>query len=153
MTVRAAAFPSPVSAPLRLWPVLALLAAGAAQAAAPAVDGARAERIAQGAGCFGCHQIDPRPTDEDEDDDQSAATTAAARPPIAPAWRNVATKYRHDGGALERLTRAVLGGSNPYDPHWKYQVTGLAMPANRVAISEDDARLVVRWILSLDDAD
>ena len=40
MTVRAAAFPSPVSAPLRLWPVLALLAAGAAQAAAPAVDGA-----------------------------------------------------------------------------------------------------------------
>jgi cytochrome c len=65
----------------------------------------------------------------------------------------VATKYRHDGGALERLTRAVLGGSNPYDPHWKYQVTGLAMPANRMAISEDDARLVVRWILSLDDAD
>ena len=152
MTARAA-FPFTLSASLRQWPVLALLAAEVCQAAAPAVDGARAERIAQGAGCFSCHQIDPRPTDEDEDSEQAAATPAAARPPIAPAWRNVATKYRHDGGALERLTRAVLGGSNPYDPHWKYQVTGLAMPANRIAISEDDARLVVRWILSLDDPD
>ncbi|MCO5978552.1 c-type cytochrome [Ideonella oryzae] len=152
MTARAA-FPFTVSATLRLWPVLALLAAGSGQAAAPAVDGARAERVAQSAGCFSCHQIDPRSADEDEDSEQAAATPAAARPPIAPAWRNVATKYRHDGGALERLTRAVLGGSNPYDPHWKYQVTGLAMPANRIAISEDDARLVVRWILSLDDPD
>ena len=151
MTARAA-FSFPVSITLRLGPVLTLLAAGVCQAATPAVDGAWAERIAQGAGCFSCHQIDPRPTDEDEDSEQATATPAAARPPIAPAWRNVATKYRHDGGALERLTRAVLGGSNPYDPHWKYQVTGLAMPANRIAISEDDARLVVRWILSLDDA-
>lgn len=148
----AAATPSLSLPLLRLSVLTAVLWMGAAQAAGPVVDAAKAERVAQASGCFSCHQIDPRPEDEDEEDDEAAATTAAPRPPIAPAWRNVATKYRHDDSALARLTRTVLGGSNPYDPHWKYQVTGLAMPANRIAISEDDARLVVRWILSLDDA-
>ena len=43
-----------------------------------------------------------------------------------------------------------MTGSNPYESHWKGKVSGLAMPPNKVAITEPDARKLVNWILSLD---
>ncbi len=43
----------------------------------------------------------------------------------------------------------VLEGSNPYGSHWKDQVSGLAMPPNKVAIKEADAKKLVKWILTL----
>lgn len=123
-------------------------------ASQPSADAGRPLRIAEASGCLHCHQVDPRPPSEDLDGEAASdyVQPPAPRPPIAPAWRDVATKYRSDPHALDRLTRTVVGGSNPYDSHWKYQISGLAMPPNRVAITPEDARTVVRWILSLDDA-
>jgi len=77
------------------------------------------------------------------------AKRADGLPPIAPAWRDVAIKYRDDPGASERLTRIVLTGSNPNSRHWAGKVSGITMPPNAVAISEADARALVNWILVL----
>ena len=70
-------------------------------------------------------------------------------PAIGPAWRDVSNKYAGQRGAEDSLTLTVLGGSNPYASHWKGKVSGLAMPPNQVAISEPDARQLVKWILAL----
>lgn len=124
---------------------------GAAQAADPAAATVETMlRLARGSGCLGCHQVE-RPATPDQLPDIEADDTLAPRPPVAPAWRDVATRYRHQPDALQRLTTVVVGGSNPYASHWKYEIAGLAMPANRVVVSEADARRLVSWILSLDD--
>jgi cytochrome c len=88
-------------------------------------------------GCMACHHIDP------------GAKGPDGGAPIGPAWRDVSVKYQGQRGAEDRLTTTVLGGSNPYMSHWKGQASGLAMPPNQVAISETDARRLVRWILAL----
>ncbi len=51
--------------------------------------------------------------------------------------------------ALLRIVNSPLEGSNPYGSHWKDQVSGLAMPPNKVAIKEADAKKLVKWILTL----
>jgi cytochrome c len=93
--------------------------------------------LATSSGCMACHSILP------------TAKRADGLPPIAPAWRDVAIKYRDDPGASERLTRTVLTGSNPNSRHWAGKVSAVAMPPNAVAISEADARALVNWILVL----
>jgi cytochrome c551/c552 len=84
-----------------------------------------------------CHHIDPG----------SKGPNGLA--PVGPAWRDVSNKYTGQRGAEDSLTLTVLGGSNPYASHWKGQASGLAMPPNQVAISEADARKLVKWILAL----
>jgi cytochrome c len=69
--------------------------------------------------------------------------------PVGPAWRDVAAKYKGQKGAQAELVHIVLTGSSPYDSHWKGKVSGLAMPPNKVAISEPDAKKLVSWILAL----
>ena len=69
--------------------------------------------------------------------------------PIGPAWREVALKYRGQAGVEAKLTQTVLAGSDPFRGHWSGKVAGLAMPPNAVAISEADARRLVKWILAL----
>jgi cytochrome c len=123
----------------RILTLLAVLALGgpAALAATKGADAAPMQ-IAHDAGCLICHQIDPGGKGPD------------GLPPIGPAWREVALKYQGQKGAAAQLTHTVLTGSNPYDSHWKGKVSGLAMPANAVAIGERDARRLVKWILSLE---
>jgi cytochrome c551/c552 len=70
--------------------------------------------------------------------------------PIGPAWREVAGKYAGQKDAAKTLTHVVQTGSNPYESHWKGKVSGLAMPPNKVAISEADTKKLVGWILALD---
>lgn len=94
-------------------------------------------QVASRAGCMACHHIEP------------GAKGPEGLPPVGPAWRDVAAKYRGKPGALDQLTRTVLAGSNPYESHWKGKASGLAMPPNAVAIKEPDARELVRWILAL----
>ena len=48
-----------------------------------------------------------------------------------------------------RSAATVMAGSNPYESHWKGKVSGLAMPPNKVAITEADASKLVSWILQL----
>ena len=120
------------------WAVVALLAV-----ATPTARATRAEYdqamlgLATSSGCMACHSILP------------IAKRADGLPPIAPAWRDVAIKYRDDPGASERLTRIVLTGSNPNSRHWAGKVSDVTMPPNAVAISEADARALVNWILVL----
>jgi cytochrome c len=118
---------------------LALSAALAAPSFAGPHDDAML-KLATTSGCLTCHHVDP------------GATGPDGMPPIGPAWRDVARKYKGVPGALEALTRTVMSGSNPYASHWKGQVSGLAMPPNAVAINEADAAALVQWILLLPQA-
>lgn len=113
----------------------ALLAATAW--AGPADDQA-ALKLATGAGCMTCHNIEP------------GAKGPNGMAPIGPAWRDVAAKYKSVKGAQQQLTATVLAGSSPYESHWKDKVSGLAMPPNKVAIAEADAAKLVSWILALE---
>ncbi|HEX5394414.1 MAG TPA: c-type cytochrome [Rhodocyclaceae bacterium] len=103
-------------------------------------DGAKDKEMTQLAsksGCFTCHSVEPgKPGPE-------------GLPPIGPAWKDVAERYRGQKGAADNLLRLVLQGSNPYGSHWKGKVSGLAMPPNSVAITEPDAKKLVGWILAL----
>ena len=94
-------------------------------------------KLATNAGCVTCHQVEPGGKGPD------------GLAPIGPAWKDVAAKYKSQKGAQEQLTKTVMAGSNPYDSHWKGKVSGLAMPPNKVAISEADAKKLVGWILKL----
>lgn len=104
--------------------------------AAPAQDEAMI-KLATGAGCMTCHHVD------------AGAKGPEGLPPIGPAWRDVAAKYKGDKTAPGKLTQIVLKGSNPYESHWKGLASGLAMPPNAVAIKEPDAKKLVDWILKL----
>jgi cytochrome c len=114
-----------------------LLAASAAQAGDKAGDEAML-KLANASGCMACHHV------------ERGAKGPDGLPPVGPAWRDVALKYKGQAGAVEQLTHTVMSGSNPYDSHWKGKASGLAMPPNAVAIKEGDARQLVRWILALE---
>ena len=93
--------------------------------------------LASKSGCLTCHSI------------ESGAPGPNGMAPIGPAWQDVAKMYQGKPGADAFLTRVVLEGSNPYGSHWKDKVSGLAMPPNKVAIKEVDAKKLVKWILTL----
>jgi cytochrome c len=95
-------------------------------------------KLAGNAGCMTCHQVDAGGKGPD------------GMAPIGPAWREVAGKYTGQKDAAKKLTQIVQAGSNPYESHWKGKVSGLAMPPNKVAISEGDTKKLVGWILALD---
>jgi cytochrome c len=116
---------------------LALMTATSALAADKAKDDAML-KLATTSGCMTCHHIDP------------GAKGPEGLPPIGPAWKDVAAKYKGDKTAQTKLTQTVLKGSNPYDSHWKGKASGLAMPPNAVAIKEADAKQLVGWILALE---
>jgi cytochrome c len=94
-------------------------------------------KLATKSGCMSCHGVLPPPARAD------------GMPPIAPAWRDVAIKYRDDPGASNRLTRTVMSGSNPGSRHWVGKVSDVTMPPNGAAVTEADARMLVNWILVL----
>jgi cytochrome c len=94
-------------------------------------------KLATNSGCMACHTI------------LSTPKRADGLPPIAPAWRDIAIKYRDDAGASDRLTRTVMTGSNPNSRHWTGKVSTVTMPPNGVAVTEADARMLVNWILVL----
>ena len=95
-------------------------------------------KLAATSGCLTCHHIEP------------GAKGPDGLPPVGPAWRDVAVKYRGNKEAPVQLTQTVMKGSNPYESHWKGKASGLAMPPNAVAIKEADAKQLVGWILALD---
>lgn len=96
-------------------------------------------KLASTSGCLTCHQVQP------------GGKGPNGGAPIGPAWRSVAAKYKGRAGAAAELTRTVMTGSSLYASHWKGEVSGVAMPPNAVAITEPNARVLVGWILTLDD--
>ena len=120
-----------------LWLLAAMQFAAMPVRANPAENDAAMARLAASSGCMACHSVLPLPKRAD------------GLPPIAPAWRDIAVKYRDDAGASDRLTRTVMTGSNPQARHWAGQAGAVTMPPNAVAVSEADARMLVNWILVL----
>jgi cytochrome c len=115
--------------------VAALLTAGSAFADATADDAAR--QLAMRSGCFICHAV------------ELDAKGPEGLKPVGPPWKAVAARYKDDKEARKNLTAAVMGGTSPYNRHWKAESSGIAMPPNGVAISEADAAKLVDWILGL----
>jgi cytochrome c len=113
-----------------------LIAAGAAQAT-PAENDDAMHKLATQSGCMACHNL------------QTAPARADGLLPIAPAWRDIALKYRDDAGASDRLTRTVMTGSDPKARHWAGKVGVASMPPNAAAVTEADARMLVNWLLVL----
>ena len=93
--------------------------------------------LATRSGCMQCHAVG------------SQTSTLEEGLPVGPSWQEVAARYQGQRGVAARLVRAVRSGSDPQRAHWRGQVAGKAMPPNAVAISEADARRLVRWILAL----
>ncbi|MEO8059198.1 MAG: c-type cytochrome [Burkholderiales bacterium] len=115
----------------------ALLVAASAARANPAENDEAMVRAATRSGCMACHGILPGPRRAD------------GLPPIAPAWRDIAVKYRDDPSASERLTRIVMTGSNPRARHWAGKAGAVTMPPNAEQVTEAEARVLVNWILVL----
>lgn len=79
------------------------------------------EDLAKKHNCMTCHQID--------------------RKLVGPAYREVAEKYSGQGDMVETLVKKVrAGGSGVWGP--------IPMPPNP-AVSEEDIRKLVQWVLSM----
>ena len=124
---------------MRLLPCSALVLSCFATVAlaTPAENDEAMLKLAQASGCMACHSVLP------------GARRPDGLPPIAPAWRDIALKYRDDPVASDRLTRTVMTGSNPAGRHWVGKVADVNMPPNAAAVSEADARMLVNWLLVL----
>jgi cytochrome c len=128
----------PLQRPSVWWCVATVLGLAAARVdATPAEYALQMERLATEKGCMACHTILP------------AAKRSDGLPPIAPAWRDIALKYRDDPGASERLVRVVMTGSNPKARHWVGKVSQANMPPNTGVVTEREARALVNWLLVL----
>jgi cytochrome c len=116
-----------------------LLAASSACAMMPAraADGDAMKLLADERGCTTCHQENPVPKG-------SKAIIASA-----PSWREIAARYRGRADAEAQLAREVVGGTDPKVRHWKNEAAFTSMLPNEVAVTDDEARSMVRWILSL----
>lgn len=118
--------------------VALLLACAASPVAAAAPLDEQATRLARERGCALCHSFEP------------VKRGASAVPPPAPAWRDIAARYRGAPGAEDKLVAVVMRGTDPANRHWAGKASVVDMPANPLAISEDEARKIVRWVLRLD---
>jgi cytochrome c len=123
--------------PLGLLPVVgALLMAHSTADAQPTR--AQPDELASDKGCYLCHRAYPLPRKPDN------------VIPLAPSWQDIAARYRGQQNAEDRLTEIVLSGSPGYgkDRHWKGKEGEAGMLPNVKEIDEDQARQLVRWILS-----
>ncbi len=100
-------------------------------------DDDRMRQVVAGRGCTLCHREAP------------VARGPEDASPLAPSWREIAARYRGRADAEEALTRVVIEGADPIDRHWKNRIEFTKMGANAPGVSPDDARALVRWILSL----
>ena len=119
---------------LLLIGVALVLALSSAVAAADPFDD-EMNRLAADSGCALCHSARPEKATDD------------AVPPPAPAWSEIAKRYRGQRDAEDKLVAIVIRGVRPEDRHWAGKTSAVVMPTNRVEISEEDARRLIRWIL------
>jgi cytochrome c len=93
---------------------------GLAAQANAAVDAAKAQELAKSKNCFACHMVDKKL--------------------VGPGFKEIAKKYKGDGGAVGALTTKVIKGTSGV---WG----AIPMPPNPV--SKDESKMLVEWILSL----
>jgi cytochrome c len=87
---------------------------------APALAGANQE-LAQAKNCLACHQVEAKV--------------------VGPAFKDIAAKYSGDSAAADTLAEKVKAGGVG---NWGQ----IPMPPNP-AVSDDEAKQLVEWILSL----
>jgi cytochrome c len=116
--------------------LVALCAAGASAGAAKVDD--EMNRLASARGCARCHSLLP------------PKATGNPVPPIAPAWTEIAERYRGQPDAEDRLVAVVRRGSGTEDRHWAGMTRATKMPANALEIDEGDARQLIQWVLQQD---
>ncbi|MGZ5583649.1 MAG: DUF2950 family protein [Usitatibacter sp.] len=107
-----------------------------AGAIARSEEGDRMRRLASECGCTLCHREAPPPRGPD------------GVMPLAPSWRDIAARYRGRADAEESLTHTVIEGADPSDRHWKDRLEFTAMHGNEGSLAPDEARALVRWILT-----
>jgi cytochrome c len=100
--------------------------------------------MARDRGCMACHTVD-------------RAAVPNITPAQAPAWRDLAARYKSVKGAQQELTARIMTGSSgtadrstSYANHWGDQVSGGFMPSHRSAVSQAEAAQLVAFILALD---
>jgi cytochrome c len=82
------------------------------------------EQLAASKNCLNCHGVQER------------------KIRLYPSYLEVARKYAGQTGAQEQLVKKVLAGG-------KGSFGNLYMPAQSGIVKEDEARLLVRWILTV----
>ena len=126
---------------IRMRAAAVLLAAAlVASAAVRAEDRVPAAyRVARNAGCVICHEV------------ESSAHGPNDVLPAAPAFEDIACRYRWDPDAAGRLSSTVVDGSGPRqrDRHWAGRVTFERMYPNDLLLDDARAREIVDWILTL----
>jgi cytochrome c len=102
--------------------ILVVVAAAALglTAQANAADAAKAQELAKSKNCLTCHMVDKKL--------------------VGPAFKDVAKKYKGDSAAVADLSKKVINGTSGT---WG----AIPMPPNPV--SQDEAKTLVEWILSL----
>jgi cytochrome c len=98
-------------------------------------------QVARESGCFICHEVETR--------------EAGSLLPPAPAFEDIARRYRSEPDAASKLTALVRDGTGPLrrDRHWAGKVTFDKMYPNDLELTESEARRIVDWILTLDSTD
>lgn len=94
------------------------------------------DQLATDKGCYLCHRAKP------------GRTGSNTLLPYAPSWVDIAKKYKGRKDAEDQLTEIVVGGSDPKDRHWRGKVSDVEMLPNIKELDENQARELVRWILS-----
>jgi len=98
-------------------------------------------QLARANGCVICHEVETRGAD-------------SPLPP-APAFQDIAHRYRSQPDAASKLSVLVRDGTGPLrrDRHWTGKITFDRMYPNDLEVTESEARRIVDWILTLDSTD
>jgi cytochrome c len=98
-----------------------------------------AYQVARDRGCTLCHEVESPPRGSE-----------GLLPP-APAFEEIARRYRADPTAAARLSSIVRKGTGPLrrDRHWEGKASVVSMYPNEVSVTEAEARRLVDWILTL----
>ena len=83
--------------------------------------------LARKSGCLACHSVDTKV--------------------VGPAWRDVAARYRDDGGArLQLIDKVKKGGRG----NWVQVTGGVPMPPYSPRVADADIETLVDFILALE---
>lgn len=66
-------------------------------------------------------------------------------PPLAPAWGDIAQRWRRVPGAERKLADIIVGGSNKR--HWEGRAMFDSMLPHAPWVTPDDARTLARWVM------
>lgn len=107
-----------------------MLAAAATASAQPGMGPPQdAASLKSDLGCDSCH----------------ASISVPGAPPLAPAWGDIAQRWRRVPGAEQKLADIIVGGSSKR--HWEGRAMFDTMLPHAPWVTPDDGRTLARWVL------